>query len=146
MGRDAGVATPNHQSAEGPATPTNFPAVEGSSDTPTSSRRQELVEAGSGGGGCCVSVYRESLFVTLVALGQDNIDLTAFDRSVSAFNKNYVGPVRPIIAILQSVLQNRPEPGHFDRSRLEGSAPGSGSNLKTNKNNSKRYSLRSIQH
>ena len=84
MGRDAGVATPNHQSAEGPATPTNFPAVEGSSDTPTSSRRQELVEAGSGGGGCCVSVYRESLFVTLVALGQDNIDLTAFDRSVSA--------------------------------------------------------------
>ena len=84
--------------------------------------------------------------MTLVALGQDNIDLTAFDRSVSAFNKNYVGPVRPIIAILQSVLQNRPEPGHFDRSRLEGSAPGSGSNLKTNKNNSKRYSLRSIQH
>ena len=27
-----------------------------------------------------LSVYRESLFLTLVSLGQDNIDLTAFDR------------------------------------------------------------------
>jgi len=27
-----------------------------------------------------VSIYRQMLFVTLVALGQDNIDLTAFDR------------------------------------------------------------------
>ena len=27
-----------------------------------------------------VSVYRQILFLTLVALGQDNIDLTAFDR------------------------------------------------------------------
>ena len=26
------------------------------------------------------SVYRETLFLTLVSLGQDNIDLTAFDR------------------------------------------------------------------
>ena len=26
------------------------------------------------------SVYREVLFLTLVSLGQDNIDLTAFDR------------------------------------------------------------------
>lgn len=32
------------------------------------------------------SVYRESLFLTLVSLGQDNIDLTAFDRSVSVFS------------------------------------------------------------
>lgn len=27
-----------------------------------------------------VSVYRQMLFLTLVSLGQDNIDLTAFDR------------------------------------------------------------------
>ena len=27
-----------------------------------------------------ISVYREIMFLTLVSLGQDNIDLTAFDR------------------------------------------------------------------
>ena len=67
---------------EGSATPTRnqeaTPAAT-DSDTPTSSR-------GGGAepesGGRCVSVYRESLFLTLVALGQDNIDLTAFDRWV----------------------------------------------------------------
>jgi hypothetical protein len=50
------------------------------SDTPTSSRWGGGAEPESGGR--CVSVYRESLFLTLVALGQDNIDLTAFDRWV----------------------------------------------------------------
>jgi len=35
-----------------------------------------------------LSVYRESLFLTLVSLGQDNIDLTAFDREYRrAFEK-----------------------------------------------------------
>ena len=34
------------------------------------------------------SVYREILFLTLVSLGQDNIDLTAFDREFRrAFDK-----------------------------------------------------------
>merc|ERR1719192_3086259 len=34
------------------------------------------------------SVYRETLFLTLVSLGQDNIDLTAFDREYRrAFEK-----------------------------------------------------------
>jgi hypothetical protein len=61
------------------ATPTRNQAVT-DSDTPTSSRGGGGAEPESGGR--CVSVYRESLFLTLVALGQDNIDLTAFDRWV----------------------------------------------------------------
>jgi len=61
------------------ATPTrNQEATPAATDTPTSSRGGAEPESG----GRCVSVYRESLFLTLVALGQDNIDLTAFDRWV----------------------------------------------------------------
>jgi len=63
------------------ATPTrNQEATPAATDTPTSSRGGGGAEPESGGR--CVSVYRESLFLTLVALGQDNIDLTAFDRWV----------------------------------------------------------------
>jgi hypothetical protein len=66
---------------EGSATPTrNQEATPAATDTPTSSRGGGGAEPESGGR--CVSVYRESLFLTLVALGQDNIDLTAFDRWV----------------------------------------------------------------
>jgi hypothetical protein len=54
----------------------------GGGDTPTSRRLAAEPAEGGAAAGRCVSVYRESLFVTLVALGQDNIDLTAFDRSV----------------------------------------------------------------
>jgi hypothetical protein len=64
---------------EGSATPSRNQAAT-DSDTPTSSRGGGGAEPESGGR--CVSVYRESLFLTLVALGQDNIDLTAFDRWV----------------------------------------------------------------
>ena len=39
-------------------------------------------------GGDYNSVYRETLFLTLVSLGQDNIDLTAFDRWVLCFIKS----------------------------------------------------------
>ena len=45
------------------------------------------------------SVYREIMFLTLVAMSQDNIDLTAFDREYRrAFEKlpsKYVALVRP---------------------------------------------------
>ena len=43
--------------------------------------QQEHVSSPRGQDGQHVnSVYRETLFLTLVSLGQDNIDLTAFDR------------------------------------------------------------------
>ena len=36
-----------------------------------------------------VSVYRQILFLTLVAMGQDNIDLTAFDRYCTSITVIY---------------------------------------------------------
>ena len=54
------------------ATPPALNETPANSDTPTSRKEveQRVVR----------SSYREALFLTLVSLGQDNIDLTAFDR------------------------------------------------------------------
>lgn len=72
---DRREAKQNSSQASSPAVTPTKPPLSPMGESPPSSRTPR-------------SIYREVLFLTLVALGQDNIDLTAFDREYRrAFEK-----------------------------------------------------------